>query len=284
MSILEYSFFQNALIGSLLASIVCGIIGTYIVSRRLVFISGGITHASFGGIGLGVFFGINPIFSAMVYAVLSAFGVQWISLHVKVREDSAIALFWTFGMSIGILCSFLTPGFMPDLPSFLFGSILTVGTPDLVLLTVVTTVVAAVFTLLYSTIVSIAFDPTFARSQRLPVDTVEYVMMGLIAVTIVSTLRLVGIVLAISLLTVPQMTDCTARFLADAACIVSFVVMTGFTMNLTPSRNVMNTEKFPIAVDGTSFETKLPTTVKTSTVAIIISPLRMSRFLFLPYV
>ena len=179
MSILEYSFFQNALIGSLLASIVCGIIGTYIVSRRLVFISGGITHASFGGIGLGVFFGINPILSAMVYAVLSAFGVQWMSHHVKVREDSAIALFWTFGMSIGILCSFLTPGFMPDLPSFLFGSILTVGTPDLVLLTVVTTVVAAVFTLLYSTIVSIAFDPTFARSQRLPVDTVEYVMMGL---------------------------------------------------------------------------------------------------------
>ena len=146
MSILEYSFFQNALIGSLLASIVCGIIGTYIVSRRLVFISGGITHASFGGIGLGVFFGINPILSAMVYAVLSAFGVQWMSHHVKVREDSAIALFWTFGMSIGILCSFLTPGFMPDLPSFL------------------------------------------------------------IAVTIVSTLRLVGIVLAISLLTVPQMT------------------------------------------------------------------------------
>ena len=190
MSILEYSFFQNALIGSLLASIVCGIIGTYIVSRRLVFISGGITHASFGGIGLGVFFGINPILSAMVYAVLSAFGVQWMSHHVKVREDSAIALFWTFGMSIGILCSFLTPGFMPDLPSFLFGSILTVGTPDLVLLTVVTTVVAAVFTMLYSTIVSIAFDPTFA----------------LIAVTIVSTLRLVGIVLAISLLTVPQMT------------------------------------------------------------------------------
>ena len=79
MSILEYSFFQNALIGSLLASIVCGIIGTYIVSRRLVFISGGITHASFGGIGLGVFFGLNPILSAMVYAVLSAFGVQWMS-------------------------------------------------------------------------------------------------------------------------------------------------------------------------------------------------------------
>lgn len=206
MSIFEYTFFQNAIIGSLLASIVCGFIGTYIVSRRLVFISGGITHASFGGIGLGVYLGIDPIASAMAYAVASALGVQWMSQHVRVREDSAIALFWTFGMSVGILCSFLTPGFMPDLPSFLFGSILTVGTPDLVLLAVVAAVVAVVFALLYDTLLSVSFDNTFARSQRLPVSAVEYLMMALIAVTIVSTLRLVGIVLAISLLTVPQMT------------------------------------------------------------------------------
>lgn len=226
MSIFEYTFFQNALLGSLLASIVCGFVGTYIVSRRLVFISGGITHASFGGIGLGVYFGLNPILSAMVYAVLSAFGVQWMSRHVRVREDSAIALFWTFGMSVGILCSFLTPGFMPDLPSFLFGSILTVGTSDLVLLGAVAVVVAVVFTALYSTIVSIAFDPTFARSQRLPVDAVEYLMMALIAVTIVSTLRLVGIVLAISLLTVPQMT--ANLFTYDLRRIIGLSIVIGW--------------------------------------------------------
>lgn len=206
MSIFQYTFFQNALLGALLASVVCGIMGTYIVSRRLVFISGGITHASFGGIGIGVFFGINPILSAMVYAVLSAFGVEWLSTKVKVREDSAIALFWTFGMSVGILFSFLTPGFMPDLPSFLFGSILTIGTSDLLLLSVVTAVVALVFILLYRTIISIAFDATFAQSQRLPVHAVEYLLMALIAMTIVSTLRMVGIVLAISMLTIPQMT------------------------------------------------------------------------------
>ena len=206
MSIFQYTFFQNALLGALLASVACGIMGTYIVSRRLVFISGGITHASFGGIGIGVFFGINPILSAMVYAVLSAFGVQWMSRHVKVREDSAIALFWTFGMSVGILFSFLTPGFMPDLPSFLFGSILTIGTSDLWLLSAVTALVALVFLLLYRTIISIAFDATFAQSQRLPVHAVEYLLMALIAMTIVSTLRMVGIVLAISMLTIPQMT------------------------------------------------------------------------------
>lgn len=205
MDILEYSFFQNALLGSLLASVLCGFIGTYIVTRRLVFISGGITHASFGGIGLGVFLGINPILSAMVFSALSAFGVQWMSRRGDVREDSAIAVFWTFGMSLGIICCFLSPGFMPDLPSFLFGSILTIGQADLWLLAVLLVVVAIVFALLYRTILSVAFDVDFARSQRLPVAFIEYLMMALIALTIVGTLRMVGIVLSISLLTIPQM-------------------------------------------------------------------------------
>ena len=117
MSILSYSFFQYALLGSLLASILCGMVGTYIVSRRLVFISGGLSHASLGGIGLGVWLGINPLLSALVFAVASACGIQWLSRQGKVREDSAIALFWTFGMSLGIICCFLTPGFMSDLSS-----------------------------------------------------------------------------------------------------------------------------------------------------------------------
>lgn len=206
MEILQYAFFQNALAGSLLASIVCGFIGTYIVTRRLVFISGGITHASFGGIGLGVFSGINPVISAMAFAVLSACGVQWLSQRGDVREDSAIAVFWTFGMSVGIICCFLTPGFMPDLPSFLFGSILTIGKADLWLLAGLSIVVIAIFTLFYRSILSVSFDNCFARSQHLPVTLIEYMMMALIAMTIVSTLRMVGIVLAISLLTIPQMT------------------------------------------------------------------------------
>lgn len=205
MGILQYSFFQNAIWGSLLASIACGFIGTYIVTRRLVFISGGITHASFGGIGLGVFLGINPILSAMIFAVLSALGVQWMSHRGDVREDSAIALFWTFGMSIGIICCFLTPGFMPNLPSYLFGSILTISKDDLWLLGAVTIFVILLFTFFLRSIQSIAFDSSFARSQHLPVTFMENMMMTLIAITIVSTLRLVGIILAISLLTIPQM-------------------------------------------------------------------------------
>lgn len=206
MEILQYTFFQNALLGAFLVSILCGFIGTYIVTRRLVFISGGITHASFGGIGIGVFAGINPILSAMAFAILSAFGVQWLSRKKEVRKDSAIAMFWTLGMSIGIICCFLTPGFMPDLPSFLFGSILTIESSDLWLLGCLTAIVVLLFLAFIHVIQSIAFDPTFARSQHQPVSLVEYLMMALIAMTIVASLKMVGIVLAISLLTIPQMT------------------------------------------------------------------------------
>lgn len=206
MNIFDYTFFQNALLGAFLASILCGFIGTYIVTRRLVFISGGITHASFGGIGIGVFAGINPVLSAMVFAVLSAFGVQWVSGKKDIRKDSAIALFWTLGMSVGIICCFLTPGFMPDLPSFLFGSILAISSADLWLLGILVAVVAVLFVVLLRPIQSVAFDSMFARSQHLPVAVIEYTMMGLVAMTIVATLKMVGIVLAISLLTIPQMT------------------------------------------------------------------------------
>ncbi len=224
MNILEYTFFQNALIGSLLASIVCGFVGTYIVTRRLVFISGGITHASFGGVGLGVFTGINPILSAMVFAIASAFGVQWLSRRGNVREDSAIAVFWTFGMSVGIICCFLTPGFIPDLPSFLFGSILTISTLDLWILAGLTLIVTILFTLLFRTILSISFDSCFARSQRLHVTLIEYVMMAIIAMTIVSTLRMVGIVLAISLLTIPQMTANVLTYNFKQMILVSILI------------------------------------------------------------
>lgn len=224
MNIFEYTFFQNALIGSLLASVLCGFIGTYIVTRRLVFISGGITHASFGGIGIGVFLGLNPILSALVFAVFSAFGVQWMSHKGDVREDSAIAVFWTLGMSIGIICCFLTPGFMPDLPSFLFGSILTIGKGDLILLSVLTLLVILLFAFFLRPIQSVAFDRNFAQSQHLPVAFIEYLMMAFIAMTIVSTLRLVGIVLAISLLTIPQMSANLYTFCYKKMIFLSIVI------------------------------------------------------------
>jgi zinc transport system permease protein len=186
MDLLQYTFFQNALIGSLLACIACGIIGTYIVTRRLVFISGGITHASFGGIGLGVYFGMNPILSGAIFAILSACGIQWFSQRRDVRADSAIAVFWTFGMSLGIIFCYLTPGIVPDLTSYLFGNILTITRGDLWLLAGVDTAAVLLVSFFFSTLLAVAFDKEYARSQRLPVSCVEYGMMIGIALTIMT--------------------------------------------------------------------------------------------------
>ena len=206
MELLQYTFFQHALIGSLLASIACGMVGTYIVTRRLVFISGGLTHASFGGIGLGLYTGVSPILSAAVFAVLSAFGVEWLGKRRDMREDSAIAVFWALGMAVGVIFTFLSPGFTPDLSAYLFGNILTITRGDLMLLAGVSGALVVFFVLFRHPIVQVAFDREFARSQGLPVQVLEYVLMMFIALTIVACLRMVGIVLVISLLTIPQMT------------------------------------------------------------------------------
>ena len=145
MDLLQYTFFQHALVGALFASIACGIIGTYIVTRRLVFISGGLTHASFGGIGIGLYTGISPILSAAIFSVLSAFGVSWLSKRKDMREDSAIAVFWTLGMALGIIFTFLSPGFAPDLSAFLFGNILTITKLDIIMLATLSVVLATFF-------------------------------------------------------------------------------------------------------------------------------------------
>lgn len=206
MDLLQYSFFQHALLGSLLTAIACGIVGTYIVSRRLVFISGGITHASFGGLGLGFYLGTNPILMAMLFSVLSAFGVEWVSKTQNVREDSAIAGVWSLGMALGVIFIFLTPGYAPNLSAYLFGNILTISTGDIVWIAGLALLLVVLFSLFLREIVYVAFDRDFAVTQGLPVKWIEYVMMFFIAVTIVLSIRLVGIMLLMSLLTLPQIT------------------------------------------------------------------------------
>ncbi|MDE6448963.1 MAG: metal ABC transporter permease, partial [Muribaculaceae bacterium] len=126
MKLLEYAFFQNALIAVVILSIASAIIGTYIITRRLVAISGGVTHACFGGLGLGYYLGINPVITAALFAIGSSVGVEWMAARHRVREDSAIAVVWSIGMAIGVIFVFLTPGYVPELNSFLFGNILTI--------------------------------------------------------------------------------------------------------------------------------------------------------------
>ncbi|HQF00994.1 MAG TPA: metal ABC transporter permease [Bacteroidales bacterium] len=204
MTLFEYRFFTNALLAALFASITCGITGAYIVSRRIVFISGGITHASFGGIGIGYFFGFNPIVGAMIFSVLSAFGIEYMSKKTNLREDSVIAILWSFGMAVGIIFIFLTPGYSANLMSFLFGNILTVTKLNLVFLLILALLITGIFLVFFKTILFIAFDEQYARAVKLPVETINYLMITLIALTIVFNIKVVGIILVISLLTIPQ--------------------------------------------------------------------------------
>lgn len=226
IDLLSYPFFQNALIGSLLASIACGIVGTYVVVRRLVFISGGITHASLGGLGMGFYFGWNPILSAMIFSVLSAFGIEWLSTRQDVREDSAIGTFWSLGMAVGIIFIYLKPGFAPNLNDYLFGNILTITHGDIRWLSVLSIILIFVFYFFKREIIFTAFDPEFAKTKQLPVNLVKYVMMMFIAVTIVLSIRLVGIVLLMSLLTVPQMT--ANLFTSNFVKMIYLSVLIGF--------------------------------------------------------
>lgn len=205
MEILSYSFFQNALLGVLFVSIAAGIIGTYVVSRRMVFITGGITHACFGGLGLGFFLGINPIAMAAVFAIAAATGVEWMATRQNVRQDSAIGVIWALGMALGTLFIFLSPGYVPELTSFLFGNVLTITSTDIILFAAYLVVLLAFFAVFYPQILLCAFDPDFAATRRLRVSAINLAMTIMIAICIVLTIRLIGIMLLLSLLTMPQM-------------------------------------------------------------------------------
>ena len=224
LDIFSYTFFQNALAGVMLVSVAAAIIGTYIVTRRMVFIAGGVTHACFGGLGLGYFLGVSPIVMAGVMAVASSLGVEWLTTRQKVREDSAIGVTWALGMALGTLFIFLTPGYVPELNSFLFGSVLTITRHDLLAFAIFLAVLLAFFALFYSKIIACAFDTDFARTLRLPVVALNCAMTVLVAVCIVLTIRLIGIMLLMSLFTMPQMiaeAAGTRRFLPMAAVSVA---------------------------------------------------------------
>ncbi|WP_423129460.1 metal ABC transporter permease [Gaoshiqia sp. Z1-71] len=206
IDLFSYDFFLHAFWASLLAAVSCGIVGTYIVARRIVFISGGITHASFGGIGIGYYLGMNPLFGAAVFAVLSGLGIQFFTQKGRLREDSSIAIWWSLGMAVGIIFIYLAPGYAPNLMSYLFGSILTVSTTEIWLMVGLSVLLIAFFLLMYRAILYVSFDEEFAKTTGLPVALINYLLISLIALTIVLNIRVVGIILIMSLLTLPQAT------------------------------------------------------------------------------
>ncbi|MDP4184465.1 MAG: metal ABC transporter permease [Bacteroidota bacterium] len=226
LGLFRYEFFQNAFLASLFAAISCGIIGAYIVARRIVFISGGITHASFGGVGLAYYLGLNPILGAAVFGVFSALGIQYLSDKGNVREDSAIAIWWSLGMALGIIFVALTPGYAPNLMSFLFGNIVIVSHYDLLWMGVLAIFTIGFFILFFHTILFIAFDSEFAKANKLPVRLFNSILISLVALTIVLNIKVVGIILVISLLTIPQVT--ASLFTKDFKKMIAGSVIFGF--------------------------------------------------------
>jgi len=200
---LQYQFMQHALAAGLLAAVACGIVGVYVVVKKVVFISGGIAHASFGGIGLGYLLGINPVLGAMAFTVASSLGIGLVTRRTRLPEDTAIGILWAMGMALGIIFIGLAPGYAPDLFSYLFGNILTVPFFDLTLMLILDTVIIVLVVLLYKEFLYLSFDEEFSTISGVPTESLYLLLLCLIALTVVVLIRVVGIILVIALLTIP---------------------------------------------------------------------------------
>jgi len=229
-AILNYPFMRHALIASILASIACGIIGTIIVEKKLVMMCGSISHISFGGIGLGYFLGFEPIYGALVFAVLSALGISVVNRKSHTKKDVIMGIFWSAGMALGVLFISFTPGYPPDMSSYLFGDILTVTAADLVITGLLVLLVLFVVISLYRFLEAYMFDTEFSEVLKINTRGIEILLYILLALTIVVLIKVVGIILVIALLTAPP---AIARFMSDSIkkeMIISVILSTIFCL------------------------------------------------------
>ncbi len=203
MDFLNYDFMQNALLAGLFASIVCGIIGPFIVAKRMVFISDGLSHTAFGGLGIAYWLGVNPLYGAVVFAVAASVVIGAFEEKRFYRNDLLIGIIWALGMAVGIAFIYVTPGFAPDLMMFLFGNILTVARLSIYIFSILVVVVALSVLVFYRGFVSITLDEEFALTRGIPVRALNIGLMVLVALSIVMLIQVVGIILVIALLTIP---------------------------------------------------------------------------------
>jgi len=199
----EYTFLQNAIIACLLASVGCGVIGSYVVVKKISFLTGGIAHSVLAGMGMAYFYNASPIMGAMIAALFSSILIGWINLRWKEHEDVLIAAFWSAGMAIGILFLSRTPGYNVDLMSYLFGNILLITSNDLWLMLLLDLLVLSVVLICYKQFLVSVFDEEFARLRGINTELFYILLLCLISITIVILIQLVGLILVISLLTLP---------------------------------------------------------------------------------
>ncbi len=220
---LQFAFMRNALAVGVLVSVACGIVGTYVVVNRIVFISGGIAHTAYGGIGLGYFVKYNvvpvlfpgsaaaldprpgyfPLVGAILFSLLAALAMGWAQRRTRERADTVIGVMWAIGMSVGILFVDMTAGYKVDLMSYLFGSILAVARAELIIILALDVLIVILVVLFYKELLAISFDETFATVENVPVDAIYMVLVAMIALTVVMLMRVVGLILVIAMLTIP---------------------------------------------------------------------------------
>ena len=217
---LQFEFMRNALMAGLLAAVICGIMGTLVVVNRIVFLSGGIAHAAYGGIGLSFFFGWPYMAGTIGFSLFAAMLMASITLQSKHRADTIIGVVWALGMAFGIILMDLTPGYHVDLMSYLFGSILTVPDSDLWTMLVMAAVIAAFVVGYYNDLLALSYDEEFAQVRGVPVKGLYFTMIGMLAVTIVMVIQVVGLILIIALLTIPP-------FIAEKYATSLFQMMAG---------------------------------------------------------
>jgi len=203
INFLQYEFMQSALAAGLAASVLCGIIGIYVILNKIVFISDGIAHAAFGGIGLGYFLGLDPLAFGVGSALLTALGIGTVSSRKRVSEDTAIGVFLATGMAMGIMLMSLSSGYAKDLFGYLFGNILAVTWGDVAMILGLTVAVLILVFLLYKEFLILSFDPIYGEAMGLPVQKLRLLLLCMVAFSVVVLIKIVGIIMVIALLTIP---------------------------------------------------------------------------------
>ena len=201
--VLQFEFMRNALLAGLLTSVICGIIGTFVVVNRIAFLAGGIAHAAYGGIGIAFFFGLPYIVGTLGFTLFAALIMAAVTLKARNRADTFIGVLWAGGMALGVLLLDLTPGYNVDLISYLFGSILAVPKSDLWQMLVMCLSVGLIVLFFYNNFLAMSYDEEFAQLRGVPVKGLYFLLIGMIALSIVMIIRVVGLILVIALLTIP---------------------------------------------------------------------------------
>ena len=227
---LQFEFMRNALMAGLLTSIACGVIGTFVVVNRIVFLSGGIAHAAYGGIGLAFFFGLPFVVGTLGFALLIAIVMAAVTLKARHRSDTIIGVLWAIGMALGVILLDLSPGYNVDLMSFLFGSILAVPTADLWLMLVLNILILLTVGYFYNDFLALSYDEDFAKIRGVRVKLLYFVLLAMVALSVVMIIRIVGLILVIALLTIPPYIAEKHSGSLRAMMFISFLLSCLFTM------------------------------------------------------